>query len=34
VKHVAGKGKSATIFFKFGKETKKLVAGYAKMRGV
>jgi len=34
VQHVAGKGENATVFVKFGKETKKLVAGYAKLRGV
>jgi len=34
VQHIAGSGESATIHVKFGKETKKLVAGYAKLRGV
>ncbi len=34
VQHVAGTGEKATIHVKFGKQTKKLVAGYAKMRGV
>jgi len=34
VQHVAGSGEKATIHVKFGKQTKKLVAGYAKLRGV
>ncbi|MDP8267793.1 MAG: N-6 DNA methylase [Candidatus Tenebribacter davisii] len=34
VQHVAGTGEQATIHVKFGKQTKKLVAGYAKLRGV
>ena len=34
VQHVAGRGKYAKVFVKFGKQTKKLVAGYAKLRGV
>ena len=34
VQHVAGIGEYATITVKFGKQTKKLVAGFAKLRGV
>ncbi|MBL7149599.1 MAG: Eco57I restriction-modification methylase domain-containing protein [Candidatus Cloacimonetes bacterium] len=34
VLHVAGSGDTAKITVKFGRETKKLIAGYAKLRGV
>jgi len=34
VLHIAGSGESAKLTVKFGREMKKLVAGYAKLRGV